>query len=175
MADNRFRTGVGRNSARYYEWSRLVKQRDGECKNCGVKEKLHAHHIIPWKINKEKRFDVNNGLTLCRSCHKKVDGCKPAGWNKGLKRREEWCKKLSHALKGRKTWNKGIKGLNFSPETQFKKGQTPWNKGNIYKNPKERICKSCKNTKKITEFTPMQRGKFYSHICKKCRNERLRK
>lgn len=173
MSDNRFKTGIGRNSAKHYEWRRLVKERDKECKNCGIKENLHAHHIIPWKINESKRFDIENGLTLCRSCHKKVDGCKPAGWNKGRERPVEWRKNLSAALKGRKPWNKGIKGLIVSPKTQFKKGQIPWNKGKNHDLPEERICKICGINKKINMFTPQQRGKFYTHKCKECRNKRI--
>jgi hypothetical protein len=31
--------------------------------------------------------------------------------------------------KGYIPWNKGIKGIHFSPKTEFKKGVTPWNKG----------------------------------------------
>jgi 5-methylcytosine-specific restriction endonuclease McrA len=30
---------------------------------------------------------------------------------------------------GRIPWNKGVKGLHLSPDTQFKKGMTPWIKG----------------------------------------------
>ncbi len=173
MANNKIKSGVGRNCTRHYEWRRLVKERDGECKNCGKKENLHAHHIIPWKINPSKRFDLKNGLTLCHSCHKKVDGCKPSGWNKDRKLSQETRKKLSEALKGRKVWNKGIKGLIVSPETQFKKGQIPWNKGKS-SIPKERICKCCGINKKIQMFTPQQKGKFYSHKCKECRNINLK-
>jgi len=173
MITSKIRSSNGRNSARHYEWRYLVKKRDGECKNCGSKEKLHAHHIIPWKINESLRFDISNGITLCSSCHRKIEfGFKKnhIPWNKGRKLSDETKRKLSNSLKGRKVWNKGIKGLIVSPETQFKKGQIPWNKGKT-SIPEERICKICGINKKIKMFTPQQRGKFYSHICKECRNQ----
>lgn len=31
--------------------------------------------------------------------------------------------------KGSTPWNKGLKGIHISPETEFQKGMTPWNKG----------------------------------------------
>jgi len=174
MPNNKISYGRGRNSAIHKEWRKSVKIRDEwKCKKCGTEKYLHAHHIIPWKNNELKRFDLDNGITLCRSCHKKEDGCKPAGWNKGLTRSKEWCKKLSESCKGRKVWNKGIKGIRFSQETEFKKGQIPWNKG-ISSIPDERSCKSCGINKNIKMFTPQQRGKFYSHICKDCRNNELK-
>lgn len=48
-------------------------KRDGyRCQICGLfKEKLEAHHIIPWRITHND--DLNNLLTLCHKCHKKVE------------------------------------------------------------------------------------------------------
>lgn len=52
------------------QWAVSVKKRDGyKCRNCGTEKDLHAHHIIKWKDDMGKRFDLNNGITLCRSCH----------------------------------------------------------------------------------------------------------
>jgi hypothetical protein len=39
------------------------------CSGKGVK--LNAHHIIPWSISIEGRYDINNLITLCEKCHKK--------------------------------------------------------------------------------------------------------
>lgn len=32
--------------------------------------KLNAHHIRNYSSDKENRFNVNNGITLCVDCHK---------------------------------------------------------------------------------------------------------
>lgn len=31
--------------------------------------KLIAHHIYNWKDNPDKRYDIDNGITLCEDCH----------------------------------------------------------------------------------------------------------
>lgn len=38
-----------------------------DCKTKGVQ--LHAHHLKSFAKNKELRYDVKNGITLCRECH----------------------------------------------------------------------------------------------------------
>lgn len=130
ISDANPKKSIQRSGVRNKRWRIEVKDRDEwKCQHCGSDKNLHAHHIIRWKQDETKRFDLDNGVTLCKSCHKKEDGCRVAGWNKGLQRSEEWCKNLSESCKGRKAWNKGFKGLIFSPETQFKRGNVPWNKG----------------------------------------------
>jgi hypothetical protein len=57
----------------YMEWRRLVFEHDHyTCQKCGDKRghNLQAHHIERWVDNHALRFDVNNGITLCRDCHK---------------------------------------------------------------------------------------------------------
>jgi hypothetical protein len=54
------------------EWTLSVKTRDGW--KCQISNKdccnyLEAHHILPWKDYAELRYDVNNGITLCRNHH----------------------------------------------------------------------------------------------------------
>lgn len=60
-----------RNTPEYREWRKAVLHRDEYmCQKCG---ELHwaitAHHIINFKDNVEHRYDVDNGITLCRKCH----------------------------------------------------------------------------------------------------------
>lgn len=57
----------------YAEWRETVFKRDGfACKACGYDKgkKLVAHHLDSWDSDKEKRFSVDNGATLCKTCHK---------------------------------------------------------------------------------------------------------
>lgn len=64
-----------RNSQRYKEWRSSVFVRDGfRCAKCGTKKDLQAHHKRTWKKNKELRYEVSNGITLCRSCHLEAHG-----------------------------------------------------------------------------------------------------
>ena len=51
-------------------WAALVKKRDEKCTKCKSVYDLHAHHIKPYKDFEELRYDVNNGITLCGSCHR---------------------------------------------------------------------------------------------------------
>lgn len=64
-----------RNSVQYKEWRASVFERDGyKCLKCGAKKDIQAHHIKPWKKNKELRYVVSNGETLCRKCHLEAHG-----------------------------------------------------------------------------------------------------
>lgn len=52
-------------------WRNSVYEKDNyTCKICNQTGKeLNAHHLDGWNWCKEKRFDVDNGTTLCRACH----------------------------------------------------------------------------------------------------------
>lgn len=52
-------------------WASLVKDRDKKCMECNSVFDLHAHHIKSYLSHPELRNDVNNGITLCGSCHRK--------------------------------------------------------------------------------------------------------
>lgn len=61
------------NSKEYREWRRKVFERDGfTCQHCGDKRggNLHAHHVKFLVTHPELAFEVSNGLTLCKDCHK---------------------------------------------------------------------------------------------------------
>lgn len=63
-----------RNSSSHKGWSKSVKQRDKWiCQNCFKKQSskspLVAHHIVGWNKDHSLRFDISNGITLCRACH----------------------------------------------------------------------------------------------------------
>jgi len=58
-------------SPEYRKWRRNVFIRDNfTCKFChraGLY--IEAHHIKTWVQHPELRFDINNGVTLCKDCH----------------------------------------------------------------------------------------------------------
>ena len=70
---------IARNSKAFKQWRKAILERDGySCTNCGKKQEdlelpLHTHHIKSFFIFKELRFDMNNGQTLCESCHRKTN------------------------------------------------------------------------------------------------------
>lgn len=58
------------------EWRQAVIRRDqGYCRLCYVRRELQVHHIKPFSTHKEERWNVENGITLCRSCHAMFLGC----------------------------------------------------------------------------------------------------
>lgn len=63
-----------RNSAQYRAWRNAVFERDKyTCQKCGMMGvKLNAHHIKPWAKFEELRFNIDNGITYCEKCHKKL-------------------------------------------------------------------------------------------------------
>ena len=61
-----------RNSANYTEWRADVYARDDyTCAKCDLRGyDLTAHHIESWCTTEELRFEVDNGVTFCKPCHK---------------------------------------------------------------------------------------------------------
>jgi len=59
-----------RKGVEYREFRRSVLERDNyECVDCGASDNLHVHHVIPIKKDDKKITDVDNGVTVCVSCH----------------------------------------------------------------------------------------------------------
>ncbi len=57
--------------ARLRRWSEKVRARDGACVDCGATENLHAHHVVPKAEAPERAYELENGVALCESCHRK--------------------------------------------------------------------------------------------------------
>lgn len=70
-----------RKNTQYKCWRLGVFERDNyTCQDCGEKESvaglLEAHHIKAWALYSELRYELDNGLTLCKVCHAKTTGYK---------------------------------------------------------------------------------------------------
>lgn len=65
-----------RDSLEYKLWREAVfKQDDFRCWDCGERGgSLEAHHVWPFAYYPRLRFDVRNGQTMCRKCHRKTFG-----------------------------------------------------------------------------------------------------
>lgn len=63
-----------RGSSRYKKWRASIVERDEyTCQHCGSKKELEVHHIKNFYHHRDKAYDIDNGLTLCKKCHIKVD------------------------------------------------------------------------------------------------------
>lgn len=63
-----------RQSGEYKTWRAAVFKRDDyTCTHCGTRHtNIEAHHIKSFSEHIEDRFDVGNGITLCKKCHKEL-------------------------------------------------------------------------------------------------------
>lgn len=61
-----------RRSPEFYQWRKAVLERDNHtCQDCRAIEGLDVHHIQSILDYPEGVFEVDNGLTLCKDCHKR--------------------------------------------------------------------------------------------------------
>jgi len=57
----------------YKIWKEKVLERDNEkCVKCGSEKRLHVHHLQSYYTFPEGRLNIDNGQTLCISCHMKL-------------------------------------------------------------------------------------------------------
>ena len=62
---------------KYIKWRNEVKKRDKhKCRwpKCNSKRRLQAHHIRRWADSISVRYDVGNGITLCKAHHDSIKG-----------------------------------------------------------------------------------------------------
>jgi len=69
---------IARGKTEYKEWRKSVYERDNySCQKCGARSgnghavELHPHHIKPFASYPDLRYEVSNGVTLCKDCHRK--------------------------------------------------------------------------------------------------------
>lgn len=63
-----------RNDMAYKEWRRLVWERDSfkcQISDTLCDKKIEAHHIVAWVVDESLRYEVSNGITLCKKHHPK--------------------------------------------------------------------------------------------------------
>lgn len=92
---------LARKSMEYRAWRKSVFERDNyTCQECGIrsgngkKAVLQADHIKPWAYFPQDRYDIDNGRTLCVSCHKKTWSYGSNG-NKGKKKAVEYLESIT--------------------------------------------------------------------------------
>lgn len=79
----------GRNNS---HWRNEIISRDKVCQCCGFDKHLEAHHIFSYRDNEKLRDKLENGITLCKFCHKKYhsaygrDGANPKDLAEFMKR-----------------------------------------------------------------------------------------
>lgn len=61
----------------YKQWRIKVYSRDNwKCRwpGCNISKKLNAHHIKTWADFPGLRYEINNGITLCKYHHSLITG-----------------------------------------------------------------------------------------------------
>lgn len=62
-------------SEEYVKWRKAIKSRDKKCQMPGCKyrgTKFDCHHISRWVDAPGSRFDVKNGILLCKTHHNEI-------------------------------------------------------------------------------------------------------
>ena len=58
----------------FVDWRNQVFRRDNyQCINCEMIGYIEAHHIKSWANYPDLRFEVDNGMTLCKKCHNEAN------------------------------------------------------------------------------------------------------
>ncbi len=78
-------------------WSIAIRKRDKKCVMCGTAEYLEAHHCIVHSARAgAMKFELDNGICLCRNCHIFIFHQK---W--GQRQGKEWYDRLSRIIDSR--------------------------------------------------------------------------
>lgn len=88
----------------YKNWRTACLRRDNHrCVVCGRGRpaRLEVDHIHSWSRHPELRFDVDNGQTLCHSCHKRTPtyGFKASRYDCSYEKNAEWVRSEKERIK----------------------------------------------------------------------------
>lgn len=68
-------------SKTYYDIHKELKDREKVCVNCGTRENIEIHHIVPLSMGGANTKE--NTVFLCTECHYKAHGANIGKWNVG--------------------------------------------------------------------------------------------
>lgn len=75
----------------------VIARAAGKCQECGSEGRLDACHLIPKRKRPDLRFDPDNGIAMCRSCHMSHDhkrGHRPSGRPVGYRMPHEFRERM---------------------------------------------------------------------------------
>ncbi|MBW3113487.1 HNH endonuclease [Bacillus sp. MCCB 382] len=101
-----------RRTIEYANWRKKVFEKDNfTCQCCGDNTggNLEAHHILNFSNNHHQRFEVDNGITMCRNCHNpKISG----SFHNTFGTKSNDFTQLEEYFKGKGTYFKGAFSIN---------------------------------------------------------------
>ncbi len=60
-----------RDNSKNKQWKKdILKKYNHQCVKCGSSQDLNTHHIESYFTNKDSRWDIDNGIVLCRKHHR---------------------------------------------------------------------------------------------------------
>lgn len=63
---------------KYAKFRKEVRKRDkNHCQmpGCQARKALEVHHILRWADCPHLRYEIRNGISLCKSCHDSIKNC----------------------------------------------------------------------------------------------------
>lgn len=100
-------------NSKYKKWKEKVIAKHGYvCWHCGTfskKDDIQVHHIFKWHLYPKLRYDVRNGIVLCRDCHALYDENERIYWMvKYRKLKEKYNKLKNMSLKENNIFNERL-------------------------------------------------------------------
>ena len=104
----------------YSEARKIIQDREKVCVNCGSREDIEMHHIVP--LSRGGSNNEGNIVYLCHGCHNKAHDCL-SGHSGGRHRKEPvkgWRKIIDSYLKGEYTHKETLKRLGCTQGVKIK-------------------------------------------------------